>query len=442
MDGRETTSKLQTATLDRGGYLLKAISLFTGIGGLDFGFEAAGFDTRVAVEMDSYSCRTLRANRDWSVIERDINQVSSKDILAAGKLDVGEADVLIGGPPCQPFSKSGYWARGDSLRLDDPRADTLTGYLRVVRDTLPRSFLLENVTGFAFKDKDEGLQYILRGIEQINQETGSKYEVSWKVINCAEYGVPQVRERVFLIGSREGLAFKFPEPTHASQDVLADSQDLFTHREPYRTAWDAIGDLESKLDDEAGLKVGGKWGDLLPTIPEGENYLWHTDRKGGHPLFGWRTRYWSFLLKLSKRLPSWTIQAQPGSSIGPFHWDNRRLTFKEMCRLQTFPDGIKVVEGRTEMQRMLGNAVPSLVAEVLAREVRAQLLGRPLKAKLKLLPPKRINVPPAEPVAKLPKKYKSLIGSHADHPGEGKGRLAVKRVEGRKRSAAASTAAI
>src|SRR5207253_4163056 len=140
-------------------------------------------------------------------------------------------------------------------------------------------------------------------------------------------------------------AFACPWPTHGS---VANDQKLV----PYRTTWDAIGDL--RVIPEPSLAVNGLWGDLLPSIPEGQNYLWHTPRGGGMPLFGWRTRYWSFLLKLSKRLPSWTVQAQPGSAIGPFHWRNRKLTFEEMCRLQTFPDGLRIEVGRTEMQRMLG----------------------------------------------------------------------------------------
>lgn len=111
--------------------MTKTISLFTGIGGLDFGFEAAGFDTAVAVEIDPVSCRTLRGNRGWPVIERDIHEVTSRELLRTAKLKVGQADVLVAGPPCQPFSKSGYWARGDALRLDDARADTLSAFLRV-----------------------------------------------------------------------------------------------------------------------------------------------------------------------------------------------------------------------------------------------------------------------------------------------------------------------
>ena len=165
--------------------MLKTISLFSGIGGLDFGFEEAGFETRVALELDRHACQTIRRNRKWEIIEDDINKVSSKDVLARARLKVGEADVLIGGPPCQPFSKSGYWVRGNALRLDDPRADTLTGYLRILRDTRPRAFLLENVYGLAYEGKDEGLRYILDGISQINRETGTRYEVSWRMINCA-----------------------------------------------------------------------------------------------------------------------------------------------------------------------------------------------------------------------------------------------------------------
>lgn len=405
--------------------MLKTISLFSGIGGLDFGFEEAGFETRVALELDRYCCRTMRLNRNWSVIEGDVNAVASADLMQQAGLEAGEADMLIGGPPCQPFSKSGYWAKGDALRLDDPRSDTLTGYLRVLRDTQPRAFLLENVYGLAYQNKDEGLRYILDGIAQINRETGSNYSVTWKMLNTAHYGVPQARERVFMVGSRDGRPFQFPEPTH--QPPGTEASDLFAGTEPYRTAWDALGDLPAPDADEPGLKVGGKWGELLPSIPEGENYLWHTDRGGGEPLFGWRTRYWSFLLKLSKRLPSWTVQAQPGAAIGPFHWDNRRLTFAELSRIQTFPDGLKLDVGRTEMQRMLGNAVPSLIAEVLAREIRRQLLDAPLSRPLGLLRPRMATIPPPARVAPVPAQYHALIGEHAAHPGTGKGRQAAAR---------------
>jgi DNA (cytosine-5)-methyltransferase 1 len=199
--------------------------------------------------------------------------------------------------------------------------------------------------------------------------------------------------------------------------------------EPYRTAWDAIGDLPARPNDPA-VALCGKWADLLPTIPEGENYLWHTNRGGGEPLFGWRTRFWSFLLKLKKDQPSWTIQAQPGPATGPFHWCNRRLTAHELCRLQTFPDGLVFECGHNAVQRLVGNAVPSLLAEVLARAIRAQLLDSPCRYSIpRLMPPVRGRVPRAEAVKPLPRRYRALVGKHADHPGEGLGARARQRIE-------------
>ncbi|WP_347253194.1 DNA (cytosine-5-)-methyltransferase [Leminorella grimontii] len=394
---------------------LKAISLYTGVGGLDFGFEAADFDTVVAVELDTAACSTIRLNRpNWNLIEGDIHNISSDEIINKSGSNVGEIDILIGGPPCQPFSKSSYWVNGDTLRLDDPRADTLTAYLRVLRDTQPKSFLIENVAGLVYKGKDEGLQHLLSGIKNINNEVGTNYKVSWKALNAANFGVPQNRERVFLIGSRDGKDFVFPESTHEDE-----KKAYLFGKECYRTAWDAIGDLDNQEQDYSAYKVGGKWGDLLSTIPEGQNYLWHTSRGGGESLFGWRTRYWSFLLKLAKNQPSWTIQAQPGSSIGPFHWKNRKLTPYEMCRLQTFPDGLIFKCAKSDIQKMIGNAVPSLLSEVLAREIRHQFFDEKKRNDiLKLLPPTRYPIPEPEALTPLPQKYRLLIGEYPDHPGK------------------------
>jgi len=186
----------------------KIISLYTGAGGLDYGFEAADFETAVAVEMDHDCCETLRANRRWPVIERDIMKAPTDEIMEAGGLRRGDADLLIGGPPCQPFSKSGYWARGDSLRLEDPRANTLSAYLRVLEQALPQAFLLENVEGLAYQGKDEGLRLLLEAISRINRRTKSNYRVAIQVLNAADYGVPQIRHRVLLVGSREGVTFR------------------------------------------------------------------------------------------------------------------------------------------------------------------------------------------------------------------------------------------
>ena len=401
----------------------KLISLYSGAGGLDLGFEAAGFETAVAVEIDPEAVATLRHNRSWPVLDRDIHTVSSRELLATAGMKVGEADALIGGPPCQPFSKSGYWASGDTLRLDDPRAGTLGAYLRVLRDTLPKTFLLENVPGLAYRSKSEGLDLILRTIGQINRDCGTSYTVAVAKLNAADYGVPQLRERVLVIGSRDGQDFSFPVPTHAPGEV----DRLRSGLKLYATAWDAIGDLEE--EDVPDLRVRGKWADLLRSIPEGENYLWHTERGGGLPLFGWRRRYWSFLLKLAKALPSWTIQAQPGPAIGPFHWKSRRLSARELCRLQTIPDDFEVLGPLAAVQRQLGNAVPSAMAEVLARAMRRQLLGEEVSPAARLATEPRIPLPPAEPVSAVPLKYLHLIGDHEAHPGTGQGYAASRKVE-------------
>src|SRR5690606_25036105 len=121
-------------------------------------------------------------------------------------------------------------------------------------------------------------------------------------------------------------------------------------------------------------------------------------RGGGSPLFGWRRRYWTFLLKLAKNRPSWTIQAQPGPAVGPFHWNNRRLSSRELCRLQTFPDDVEIYGSRVSVQKQLGNAVPSLLAEVIGREIRVQIFRkRRTKKQPKLMPPDRSPPPAPEP---------------------------------------------
>ena len=143
------------------------------------------------------------------------------------------------------------------------------------------------------------------------------------------------------------------------------------------------------------------------------------------PIFGWRTRYWGFLLKLAKSHPSWTIQAQPGSSIGPFHWDNRKLSTDELCKLMTFPE-VRIFGGRTAVQRQLGNAVPSLMTEILGTEIRRQFFGGRRKNKFALMPRTAV-APKARVPRSVPRKYEVLYGDHPAHPGTGKGPMALSR---------------
>jgi DNA (cytosine-5)-methyltransferase 1 len=138
---------------------------------------------------------------------------------------------------------------------------------------------------------------------------------------------------------------------------------------PYVTSGQRIGDLEHRDDlAEPDEEVNGRYGALLPAIPPGDNYLFYTEKRGHRdPLFKWRSRYWTFLLKLDPNRPSTTIQSQPGPYIGPFHWDNRRLRLLETKRLMTFPDEYQVVaRSRRSWQSQLGNAVPPDLAEIVA----------------------------------------------------------------------------
>jgi DNA (cytosine-5)-methyltransferase 1 len=222
--------------------------------------------------------------------------------------------------------------------------------------------------------------------------------------------VPQHRERIFIVASIEGREFNLPLKTHGDEDGL----------QPFRTSWDAIGDLDLEYWP-AELQPKGKWAGLLSSIPEGQNYLWHSSRGGGQPLFGWRTRYWSFLLKLAKSRPSWTLQAHPGPATGPFHWRNRMLSIEELCRLQTFPKGYLIRGSYSSARRQVGNAVPCAIGELLGLQIRRQLLDQPIQVKASLIAPHRRDCPPPETVKAVPRRYLRLRGSHQDHPGVGLG---------------------
>lgn len=394
------------------------LSLFTGAGGLDLGLEAAGFRTLLCVENDETCHLTLQHNRaGWKLADPpDIFDLSPAELLKQAGLAPRELDLLAGGPPCQPFSKASYWHRGDSQRLKDPRAKTLHAYMRVVATLLPKVLLLENVDGIQFSKKDEGLNLLRKRLRTINRKYGTAYTPIVFAINAADYGVPQTRKRVFLIAARDGSSFVPPPATHDPERGI-----------PHVTAWDAIGDLDTPVWDSA-LAPKGAWADLLRSIPEGQNYLWHTDRGGGQSIFGFRRRYWSFLLKLAKDRPSWTIPASPGPATGPFHWKSRLLSVRELARLQTFPDDYEIVGSRLAAQRQIGNAVPPLLAEIIGRAIGEQLLGMRARRKSLLFAITSQNITPApERVARTPQSYLSLVRRHAAHPGVGKGPGAKRR---------------
>jgi DNA (cytosine-5)-methyltransferase 1 len=345
---------------------LPAISLFSGVGGLDLGVERAGFDIRTAVEFDRDSAASLRANhfpesRDL-VFEQSIVELKTGDILERAGLRPGEAALVVGGPPCTPFSKSGYWLEYKRTG-NDPDASLLDEFARVAIEARPQAILMENVWGLAYRNHNAApLSRLVARLE------AGGYRVRWEVLNAADFGVPQLRKRLILYATRGAAPPPFPAPTHSG---WTETKRVFDRMlTPYVTSRQAIGDLEG-LDElaEPDEAVNGRYGSLLPEVPPGENYL-HFTEKRGHPapLFRWRSRYWTFLLKLDPERPSTTILSQPGPYVGPFHWRNRRLRLLETKRLQTFPDDYAVVaRNRKSWQSQIGNAVPPMLAEIVAR---------------------------------------------------------------------------
>jgi DNA (cytosine-5)-methyltransferase 1 len=361
---------------------VKAVSLFTGAGGLDLGCEAAGFLTVAAVEHDARARETLETNRErWLPLLRseaifgDIVALNYDDLVERAAVVRGEVDLVHGGPPCTPFSKSGYWLAYKRAGTD-PKASLLDSYVEALQAIRPRAFLMENVYGLAYGNQNRPI--LQRFIAQVRQ---AGYSFDKKILLAADYGVPQLRQRLICVGLREDLLdvpadfwrFDWPNPTHSGPHETRSSYDrsLPVHR----TSSEALKGLTDENNPpEPEEVVSGTFEAELREIPPGENYL-HLTAHRGHPRprFEWRTRYWTFLLKLHPERPAPTIQGQPGPWVGPFHWDNRRLRVAELKRLMEFPDDYHVMGTRREQQLQLGNAVPTRLAYVVASALRSEL---------------------------------------------------------------------
>lgn len=342
-----------------------AISLFSGAGGLDLGVERAGYEVRGAVEWDRDAAATMEKNFDHlvsPVIQSNILTTPTGQILAAAGLKATQRpELLVGGPPCTPFSKSGFWLEWKREGLD-PDASLLQAYTRVLSEAQPRYFVLENVYALTYNNKASRPAY-----ERLLREIGEAgYHCRAEVLNAADYGVPQSRPRLFVIGAPKGERVPdHPLPSHGGNWERRVSGDP---QRPHVTAGEALANLVT--DPEPEENVNGKYGHLLADIPPGDNYLFYTDKRGhSAPLFAWRSKYWSFLLKLAPDKPAPTIQAQPGPYVGPFHWDNRRLRTAEIKRLFTYPDEFQLVGSRSSVQAQLGNSVPPLLAEKVIRSL-------------------------------------------------------------------------
>lgn len=334
--------------------MLTALSLFSGGGGLDLGFSASGFAVGCSSDIDSYSCKTLLINKGKKSfydhahsIPVDIREVSAKNLLKETKLGKTEIDIVLGGPPCQAFS-----VFGRRKGLDDPRGSLVWDYLRIIQEVLPRAFVFENVAGL--KSIHQGKLYN----EIINElSVGGIYKVSAHSYQVANFGIPQFRDRVFFIGSREGIDVPQMEPTHGGNSLLV--------KFPYRTAGEALQGLPEP-DDNCNIP----------------NHIGRTHSKRiitryKNLEFGERdpkTR----INKLHPQRPSFTIivGSDKGGGKGHVHpFSPREVTPRESARMQTFPDWWEFYGTGRHVIRQVGNAVPPLFAAILAEHVRYHLFN-------------------------------------------------------------------
>ncbi|MBE2221419.1 MAG: DNA cytosine methyltransferase [Anaerolineae bacterium] len=344
---------------------IRVLSLFSGAGGLDIGFHDAGFDIVECNEIEKDFAATLLENskpgkrlHGCNVVCMDINDYEPS---------LDNIDFIIGGPPCQTFSAAGARAAGVN-GTDDDRGNLFRQYVRLLKKLNPKGFLFENV--YRIIGAQGGKPWKL--IQEEFREAG--YRLYWRILDAADFGVPQFRERLIIVGLQEG-EFQFPYPTHGP-----DSSD----NRPYYSASLAIDEVSSKKD---GNTVGGRHGHLLNDIPPGLNYSFYTDRMGHPtPYFAWRSKFSDYLYKADPDTPVRTIKAQGGQYTGPFHWENRTFTIEELKRLQTFPDNYVINGNRQKAIHQIGNSVPPQLARILALSIAQQVFNRPLPFKIKLLP--------------------------------------------------------
>lgn len=342
---------------------VQAIGLFSGAGGLDVGTQLAGVKVISSLDFDHDSVATMQLNKYFSHTEhlhRDIRDITGQDYKNIITRNNPEKLILVGGPPCQPFSKAGYWVTHENrLGSEDPR-NMIGQYLELISELQPDGFVLENVESILHPKNINVVNELEERIDKLGYDF-----IAYKA-NALDFGVPQKRKRIFFIATKKTIT-SLPLKTHGSEKEIV----LNTSLQPYERVIDWIGvfDLDRYFEREE-LTTGKTYDAELKQIPPGKNYFALTERDGHlSPKFQANKRFWNFLLKLHPTLPSWTIAAQPGPWVGPFHWNNRRLRVPEIAALQTFPSDYKFMGSRRSVQKQIGNAVPPLLGNAIVKSL-------------------------------------------------------------------------
>lgn len=342
---------------DNGIPAIRTLSLFSGAGGLDIGFSDVGFDIVSSVEIEEKFCETLEMNTGSGKYFENSN-VNCIDIRRFSGKNLGKIDFIIGGPPCQTFSAAGRRANG-VLGTSDARGMLFREYVRLLEELSPKGFLFENVYGIIGAQGGKAWKEISEAFSAVG------YKLFYRIVDAADYGVPQHRERLLIVGLKEG-EFKFPRPTHGP-DSLND--------EVFYNAETAIEGVVSKESNQSN-KLGGRYASLLDAIPPGLNYSFYTEEMGHpNPIFAWRSKFSDFLYKADPNTPVRTIKASGGAYTGPLHWDNRFFNYEEYKRLQTFPDDYQISGKKQVAVKQIGNSVPPQLARMMAIAIRIQVFG-------------------------------------------------------------------
>lgn len=330
-----------------------AISLFSGGGGLDLGAEAAGFTTRVCIDNDKASCETLEINRNVprgggkkfltkaKILCCDIKTVSAKEILNYANIEQSEIDLIYGGPPCQAFS-----IFGRRKGMEDPRGTLLLDYVQIIHDLQPKVFILENVPGL---ETIGGGKIYSDLVDLLKKETnGGKFEVKPFSIDVCDYGVPQRRKRIIIVGSRLGKPITIPQPTHDQKESI---RTYSGEAIPYNSVGEALKGLPKANSNK---------------VPN-HNKREHSNRikqRYAQLTFGERDSK-TRINKLDPNKLSFTIivGSENGGGKGHVHpFEPREVTPRESARIQTFPDDWGFSGSKRNVIRQVGNAVPPMFA--------------------------------------------------------------------------------
>ena len=362
---------------------LTAISLFSGAGGMDIGVQQAGFDILACVELDKNCCDTLRENivrekRATKVFEGDIKEYSPYSILEELGKKPGEVDLLFGGPPCQAFSQI-----GKQLSLYDDRGVLLFQIIRYAKEIKPRAIMVEQVKGLLTAKNLDGKK---GGVFEdfITELERMGYVPKWRIMLAADYGVPQLRERVFIVATKKPNGFQFPYPSHSKP---SDTMSLFS-LPPYVTVGEVILDLNEPIrKDESPIIPDNSHYDVTPKrdrerihgVPEGKNLSSQTHLPK-EQLGGLTKKDTTKFLRLSRSKPSNTLR---GGEIFYHPIEDRYLTPREYMRIHGYPDSYVLrgpIRGRTgtvkdlDQHRQIGNSVPPPLAHAVAEKVKEIIL--------------------------------------------------------------------